>query len=176
VKTCKRCKQEKPFDAFGNAKCRKDGLDWHCRQCKAELYQKLDKKKRSEWRRNHYLQNQERELAVCEKYREINRDKRNDYIRLYYKQYPAKGAAKTAKYRYTKLKATPIWITKEQLKEIEKIYESCPKGHEVDHIIPIQGKQVRGLHVPWNLQYLPSRLNKRKGNRIIPHECLAPQQ
>jgi hypothetical protein len=49
---------------------------------------------------------------------------------------------------------------------IKEIYANCPEGMEVDHIIPLQGKNVSGLHVSWNLQYLMPAVNRSKGNKI----------
>ena len=46
---------------------------------------------------------------------------------------------------------------------IQKIYEDCPEGHEVDHIIPIS---KGGLHHQDNLQYLPWKENRRKSNKV----------
>jgi len=51
--------------------------------------------------------------------------------------------------------------------EIREIYRSCPEGHEVDHIIPLRGRNVCGLHVPWNLQHLPAPTNRAKGNTLV---------
>ncbi|MBK7380691.1 MAG: hypothetical protein IPJ03_17170 [Ignavibacteriales bacterium] len=55
-------------------------------------------------------------------------------------------------------------IAKTYSKEILEIYEKCPDGFHVDHQIPIKGKLVCGLHVPWNLQYLTAEDNIKKGN------------
>lgn len=51
-------------------------------------------------------------------------------------------------------------------KQIKKIYTDCPDDAVVDHIIPINGKIVSGLNVPWNLQYLTNSENAYKTNRF----------
>ncbi len=59
--------------------------------------------------------------------------------------------------------ATPPWA---DIKAIEKIYRECPKGYHVDHIEPLNGKDRSGLHVPYNLQYLPALENLKKSNKV----------
>ena len=49
-------------------------------------------------------------------------------------------------------------------KAIREFYASCPKGWEVDHIIPIS---KGGLHTLENLQYLPMSENRSKGSKIL---------
>jgi hypothetical protein len=58
-------------------------------------------------------------------------------------------------------KCKPKWVDNQAL---TKIYIDRPVGHEVDHIVPVKGKNVCGLHVPWNLQYLPKSDNRKKYN------------
>ena len=71
-----------------------------------------------------------------------------------------------------KLKATPFWA---DLNAIKAIYEEARRlsietgvEHNVDHIVPLRGKKVCGLHVPANLQILTAEANKRKSNKLIP--------
>ncbi len=67
--------------------------------------------------------------------------------------------------------ATPQWVDKSACNEIykEAIRKQEQEGitYEVDHIVPIRGKDVSGLHVPWNLQVLPAVLNARKSNKHL---------
>ena len=72
--------------------------------------------------------------------------------------------AKEAKRRAFKLKATPKFAN---LNKIKEIYNNCPKGYHVDHIVPLNGKNVCGLHVEWNLQYLTPSDNCSKSNKLI---------
>lgn len=75
-----------------------------------------------------------------------------------------------AKSRAAKLNATPSWLTEQDFKDIADVYKlarhlSDETGvpHDVDHIVPLQGKSVRGLHVAWNLRAIPSAVNRAKG-------------
>ena len=74
-------------------------------------------------------------------------------------------AAREAKRRAFKLQRTPKWADLDKIKEI---YLNCPKGYHVDHIIPLQGELVSGLHVPENLQYLTAYENLSKSNNYTP--------
>lgn len=70
--------------------------------------------------------------------------------------------ARTSKYRAAGLERTPKWSDLDKIKEI---YDNCPIDNHVDHIIPLQGDNVSGLHIPENLQYLSVFDNLSKGNK-----------
>lgn len=69
----------------------------------------------------------------------------------------------SATYAATKLGATPKWANLDKIKEI---YKNCPDGMHVDHIIPLRGELVCGLHVENNLQYLSPNQNRIKSNKF----------
>jgi uncharacterized Zn finger protein (UPF0148 family) len=98
-------------------------------------------------------------------WREQNSERKKQYDLQYYSENYLKYSL-AAKARKRKLKQrTPKWLTEEQLREIYLLYKNCPEGYEVDHIVPINGKNVSGLHVPWNLQYLTCEENRAKSNK-----------
>lgn len=108
-----------------------------------------------------------------------NKEKRKKSLKKYhaskkakvtYKKYRQSLKGKRTKnanwwrYNTRKLKAMPKWVN---VKQINSIYNNCPKGYHVDHIIPLKGINVSGLHVPWNLQYLTPRQNRIKSNKVL---------
>jgi len=109
------------------------------------------------------------------KYRQENKEKRKSINKIWTKTNSAKCNANLAKRRAAKLKATPNWLTKDQLKEIEQFYIDAKECQwlsedklEVDHIVPLQGENVCGLHVPWNLRVIPASKNRSKKNKLEP--------
>lgn len=66
--------------------------------------------------------------------------------------------------RAASLQRTPVWA---DFVKIKQIYKNCPIGYHVDHIIPLNGKLVSGLHVENNLQYLLAKDNIVKSNKFI---------
>lgn len=101
-----------------------------------------------------------------------NKERQKENNRAYHQskqgdlEYLTKRRHHEAMRRARKLQATPKWLSKEQLEEIKAIYKNCPEGHHVDHILPLKGKNLSGLHVPWNLQYLPDIVNRMKSNKV----------
>ena len=69
-----------------------------------------------------------------------------------------------ARARRTKLAlATPAWADHDAIAAIYR--KAAALGMHVDHIVPLQGKRVSGLHVHTNLQLLTPTENLKKGNR-----------
>lgn len=108
----------------------------------------------------------EREAEYKRKWRERNRERHNAYNKAWAKENSGKVTAYAREYQALKLNRMPKWLTAEQINAIKKVYENRPKGYHVDHIIPLKGKNVSGLHVPWNLQYLPAKDNLKKSNKL----------
>lgn len=121
--------------------------------------------------REYYEKNKEKILENKRKYNEENKDKVLAWKKAEYEKNKKDYIHRANIRKYRKYNATPSWLTEEHWKEIEEIYnlsrEMSTTGetrYDVDHIIPIQGKLVCGLHVPWNLQILERKQNRIKSN------------
>lgn len=164
LKICSRCKEPKEKFEFGVKKAAHDGLQPHCKEC-----EKLASRKK-------YLKNREKIIArEKQKYIE-NKDIKKKYDREYYQKNKRKRNNQHKKWvdeNRDRIRALNN-SRKRRLKEAEldgyrdkilSIYANCPEGHHVDHIMPLNHPDLCGLHVPWNLQYLPAEENLRKSNK-----------
>lgn len=142
----------------------------------AEYQTRCRNKNRAKFRERYRLfveKNREAVTARFAKYRAENSEKRKAYNAKHYLENKARYRAKDSARRAKELRATPAWLNPFQLAQIQEFYEisiarrvQTGIRHDVDHIVPLAGKTVCGLHVPWNLQVIPSIDNKIKGNRI----------
>ena len=115
--------------------------------------------------------NKEKLRLAAAKWRDTNKEKARLTCREWKKANPAKHTALQMKRKAAKLQRTPAWAN---LIAIEEFYhraalrsqlERVP--YQVDHIVPLQGEFVSGLHVENNLQVITAAENAAKGNRYI---------
>ena len=163
MKVCTKCRSELDEAMFHKDSNRKDGLACWCKPCV-----RINSK-------NHYKnQCPKKRLEAKRAWQDKNREHVNKYNEQWRKDNPHKHAARQRKRAASKLFATPPWLTKDQEQEMQSLYALCKKfealfkvNYHVDHIVPLKGKNVCGLHVPWNLQILEEKFNLRKSNKEI---------
>lgn len=138
-----------------------------CKECNSSRRKKL------------YIANMGVERERCKK---ISARRRRDpavliktraAARAWQKYNKPKATALVNAYRVAKINRMPQWLTQSQKRQILGYYIQAAELsrltgelHSVDHIVPLRGKLVSGLHVPWNLQVLPASLNSSKGNKV----------
>lgn len=149
MKICRKCEQERDILEFSKSSKNKDGRANQCKFC-FSLYFKANREKYKERYRRWRLEN-------LEHARELERKNFQNPTRKH------KHRINQAFRRVMQQKATFMGYED----QIKKIYDDCPVGYHVDHIIPLRAKDMCGLHVPWNLQYLPALDNIRKNNKVI---------
>lgn len=133
-KYCSPCSSIKPVQEFGVNKSKPDGLCTECKSC-CSVHDKL-----------YYTENKDRV------------DTRNTEYRL---SHLAEASIRSKRYKTKRALSTPSWAN---VSAMNDFYSNCPEGYQVDHIIPLQGELVSGLHVETNLQYLTKADNIAKGN------------
>jgi hypothetical protein len=162
MKVCKKCKVELSLSSFYKNSSRKDGLQKWCKPCcktrdasRQRLYSAEIQARYKEKRNENYL-----------KTRDLNKKRvqSHEHYLANKEVYIARAVARANKIRQSA-------ICKADLKNVAKIYKEADRlrgqGHsvEVDHIVPLNGVNVSGLHVSWNLQIISVLENRAKGNK-----------
>ena len=160
MKTCSRCNFTKDLTDFKKDVRYSQGVTGVCKEC----YKAYARANKAVY--NWVVKNRERSNEIKDKYVKNNQETVKQSKRKWYDANPKKRLANVRVYQAAKKNGIPKWLTKEQRAEMQQFYINCPEGYEVDHIIPLRGKNVCGFHVPSNLQYLPISENRKKSNKV----------
>lgn len=185
LRTCKKCGEEKEMGKFLTYK-RKGELKYRHTCCACEKLRQIEYyKNNKDMYRRRQKENKEKIKEYFENWRKDNlekileysrrqRIKRKDWRAQYDRDRKLKNPEYNADRRCRKLNATPDWLTDDHYSRIKEIYlhaRDCKiitgEEYHVDHIVPLKGRNVCGLHVPWNLQVLPADVNISKGNKLV---------
>jgi 5-methylcytosine-specific restriction endonuclease McrA len=136
-------------------------------------YQEANKEKISAQKKEYYLKNRDRILARNKAYNAVNRSAVSMVEAEWRSNNKGKVAAYIRKYQASKIQRTPKWLTSIDFERITNEYRLAEilrkvtnQDWHVDHIVPLQGKNVSGLHVPSNLRVVLASENIKKGNRF----------
>lgn len=126
-------------------------------------YYEENKDAMSEQKKEHYEEHKDEILARNTEWRNTHRELKVELDRQYFINNREKCLANNLRNETNRNLRIVAWTDWD---EILEIYKKQPEGTDVDHYIPLQGKKVAGLHVSWNLQYLPKHDNRVKHNKI----------
>jgi hypothetical protein len=180
VKMCTKCKEVKPLLLFGKNSKTKDGLQYHCNPCKLS-YQRNNPNRKAvldKYRNANKEICNERSVASQHKNRAYytlksiewaknNRDRYLQNRRNWYANNSAKDIERVRR-RNGRIRQGLDLMSHAEAVEVQGMYDFCKifKNFEVDHVIPLNGKTVSGLHVLGNLQVIQRSLNRSKGARF----------
>lgn len=130
---------------------------------------KRTKEKAREYHETNYARNSEKIRARRKEYYAKNKERETKRNAEYAKNNKGRCNAIKLKYHAKKLKATPSWADSEKIRIVyekaEWLSNLMGKVFHVDHVIPLQGENVCGLHVWENLQILEYSINCSKKNK-----------
>ena len=186
-KQCTRCGETKPHGNFYANRRYADGYMSWCKACSkaycAEYRSKNPDKLReqnkeyrakrrdqiSAAKRDWRLKNAEAEADRDRRRRRQNPEKHRQRVREWAARNPEAVATRTVRRRARSSLAQPAWLDDAQLasialkyKEARLMSQMTGVRHEVDHIVPLKGDTVSGLHVPWNLRVITLSHNRKK--------------
>lgn len=173
-KAGKKYREENPEKmAAGKAKCYQARKEHY--QQKTKDWVAANPERRREIVNKSYVNTRDTKLEYSKKYRLENLELCKERIKNWELRNPGKVRAKGNRRRAAKLNAEPKWLSEVHQEQITQTYtlaKDCEiitgDKYHVDHIVPLQGKNICGLHVPWNLQVLPADLNQSKSNKYDP--------
>lgn len=156
------------------AKRRYEQQRWARTKVDKAYREKVLARARANWARR-FAEDPDKHNDRTREYREKHREYGREYSKRRQRKMPEAYAADAAKRRAAKLRRTPAWADADKIRKFyadaKIMSEITGEKWHVDHIVPLRGKKVSGLHVHYNLQILPGTENDRKANIFEPGDA-----
>lgn len=179
MRVCNVCKINKDLVDYHKCKRFPLGIVYTCKACakaKTKIWNASEENKlrKKETNLRHYEANKEAyiERAKSSLWAKNNKERVRESARLRYSKDPDIYVNSVLKRRKYYKQATPPWLSDKHKAQIVGVYrvrsrvsKTTGKMHHVDHIVPLRGENVCGLHVPWNLRVITAEENITKGNK-----------
>lgn len=190
---CSKCQSDLPVEAFPPSLVKAGTKKTRCGKCGAAAqraweranpgrtkrdrreynaaYHAANRERERERARQYRTDNAERAAESVRKYQSVNRDRVLAVAAVWREKNVGRLRAYVAARRACRIQRTPSWADRDAIRaiyaECQRISEATGILHHVDHIIPLKGKNVCGLHVETNLQILTASENSRKNNKLM---------
>lgn len=163
-------------------RCTSNGICLDCGKLKQKIKFEKRLEREPDYYKKRYQENAEKYKSLAVDYRKQNPEKvRLANLKSAQKRKPERAASEM-KRQAAKLSATPKWLSDDDWNWIKDYYNQAQQYKEnlgivlaVDHIVPLRGKEVCGLHVPWNLCLRTKSDNSRKHNKLT-NDAYLPKQ
>jgi len=162
---CTKCGEVKLLTEFNKDRFGKFGRCSSCKVCRA-AYRKANRENIAEYNKRYNVANAERNSEYHRKYREENAARISAREKEYRNNNKAAISIRKAKHRCDKTDRTPVWACEDTIglyyETRKALSDATGIVYHVDHIYPLRGATVSGLHVPGNLQIITKKSNLSK--------------
>ena len=139
---------------------------------RAEYFKQYNRREEVKDKKNEWYEANKEQVMDAAKTRPI--EVKREYQKTWKERNTTWVRADTKARRRKHREATPSWLTTKEKVEIRQLYQiaitmskTTGEQYVVDHIIPLRGEDVCGLHVPWNLRVITQEENLKKSNKIL---------
>jgi hypothetical protein len=175
TRQCTNCGEVKLLDDFGKAPGCAQGRRRVCKGCRSisqNVWRAANPARTRATRKAWVTANRDKRQKTNEAWRAANRSKVRSRNNAWKSEHRGECASYCAARRAKKLLATPAWGNSFFIAEAYRLAKlrttTLGQPYEVDHIVPLRGKLVSGLHVEFNLRVIPRVVNRAKGHHTWP--------
>lgn len=146
--------------------------EWERQRLQDPEYRARRNAYQSAWKKSNREKLREGDRIRAAEWRAANPERERAKTQRYARSHPEVKRAAWMRREAAKQQRLPVWAdlgkTKKVYEEARRLTEATGVPHEVDHVLPLRGRLVSGLHVHNNLKVVTRRVNRTKSDKYVP--------